>query len=247
MGISDPMFNGDLQRRLAAVEQQLRNLTSGRRLEDASIGARGLRLLDGGTLTIFGGAIRMTDETGSVGLLYFGPDALGNPGWFFSFDDGELAGGLGGNPGSTYWFWQDRQGHNLIASDGETGVGLAQPYLNIPMVPSQGTSVGTGGPFWPEFVNSSFQEVMYRITTLWHPRIAVGVNTNTTSGNVEWQLRIDGVTIGSGTNDGSGTFAITGWGDTILPGHQKSVQLWARNTLGTASRLIVDTCYGTQS
>jgi hypothetical protein len=247
MGTADGMFTGDLQRRLAEVERQLRNLTSGRRLEDASIGARGIRLLDGGELTVFGGAIRMTDATGSVGLLYFGPNSAGQPSWFFSFDDGELAGGLFGSPGSTYWSWGDRQGNGILSSDGLTGVGLAEPSLNIYMVPSAGTSVGTGGPFWPEFVNSSFQEVMHSITKLWHPRISIGVDTSTASGTVEWQLRIDGVTAGSGVDNESHDFEIPGWGDTVKPGAQRSVQLWARNTLGTASRLIVDRCYGTKS
>lgn len=248
MGISDGMFTGDVWRAINDLRRELQNLTSGRRLEDASIGARGIRLLDGGTLTVFGGAIRMTDETGSVGLLYFGPVDEGSiRTWQFSFPNGDGAFGLFGYAGNGFWAGKDHGNNILISNDAASGAGLARPYLNIPMVPSQGTSIGTGGPFWPEFVNSSFQEVMYRITTLWHPRIKIGVNTSTASGDVEWELRVDGVTAGSGTNDGSGTFAVPGWGDTINPGDQRSVQLWCRNTLGTASRVIVDTCYGTQS
>lgn len=247
MGIADGMFAGDFNRWKADIERQLRDLTSGRRLEDASIGARGLRLLKGGTLTIFGGAIRMTDETGSVGLLYFGPNSAGQPAWFFSFDDGELAGGLYGAAGSTYWNWLDRQGHSLVASDGQTGIGLAKPYLNIPMVPSAGTSVVAGGPFWPAFTNTSYQEVFHCITSLWHPRIAIGVDVNAPSGTVEWQLRVDGVTAGSGSGNTANEFAVPGWGDTTLPGDQRSVQLWCRNTAGVQSRVIVDRCYGTQS
>lgn len=249
MGISDAMFNGDLPRRVAELERQLRNLTSGRRLEDASVGARGIIVRDGGSITIDGGSFQMIDENG-VAVIFFGNVTGGagiSRGWAFRFDSGHSAFELQGSPGDQFWNLRDESGHIIVASDGVADAGLARPYLNIPMVPSQGTSIGTGGPFWPEFVNSSFQEVMYRITTLWHPRIRIGVNTSTTSGDVQWELRIDGVTAGSGTNDGSGTFEIPGWGDDILPGHQRSVQLWARNTLGTASRLIVDTCYGLQS
>jgi hypothetical protein len=248
VGISDGMFTGDIQRAIEDIRKQLRDLTSGRRLEDASIGARGLRLLDGGSLTISGGTIVMNDETGSVGLLYFGPGADGNPTWLFSFDDGEIAGGLLGAPGSTYWTWRDRQGTSILASDGQTGIGLSRPYLNIPMVPSSGTSVVVGGPFWPAFTNTSYQEVFHCITTLWHPRIAIGVGTNNGgSGTVEWQLRVDGVTAGSGSGDNAAEFNVPGWGTTTVPGSQRSVQLWARNTSGVQSRVIVDRCYGLQS
>jgi hypothetical protein len=247
MGISDGMFTGDVQRAIEDIRKQLQNLTSGRRLEDASIGARGIRLLDGGTLTISGGAIRMNDATGSVGLLYFGPDSAGVPRWLFSFNDGEIAGGLFGTTDATYWAWRDRQGHNLAASDGETGVGLAKPYLNIPMVPSSGTSVVAGGPFWPAFTNTSYQEVFHCITSLWHPRIAIGVDVNAPSGTVDWELRVDGVTAGSRSGNTTGEFEVPGWGNTTNPGDQRSVQLWCRNTAGVQSRVIVDRCYGTQS
>lgn len=247
MGISDIMQTGDVWRAIQDLRQQLQNLTSGRRLEDASIGARGIRLLDGGTLTVFGGAIRMTDTTGSVGLLYFGPSSVGNPVWLFSFDDGEIAGGLFGTPGSTYWRWNDRDGNEILASDGQSGVGLSAPYFNIPMYPSSGTSVGTGGPFWPQFTNTSYQEVMHGITTLWHPRIRIGVATNASSGTVDWQLRVDGDVVGSVSGTGTLTGAVPGWGDTTNPGDQRSVQVWCRNTTGTASRVIVDYCYGLKS
>jgi hypothetical protein len=208
-----------------------------------------IEVRDGGDIYLRGGTLQAIDPNGVV-VAYFGPTAFGDDtssGLRFRYDNDKTAFLIGGTPGSQAFALYDRAGSYIVTNDAVTGVGLARPYLNIPMVPSQGTSVGTGGPFWPEFVNASFQEVMYRITTLWHPRITVGVNTSTTSGDVEWELRIDGVTAGSGTNDGAGTFDIPGWGSTILPGNQRSVQLWARNTLGTASRLIVDNCYGTQS
>jgi hypothetical protein len=247
MGAADGMFIGDLQRRLAEVERQLRVLTSGRRLEDASIGARGLRLIDEGGLTINGGHLRMTDVTGSVGLLYFGPGTDGTRIWAFSHEDGELAFYLAGSPGSKYVALLDREGNRVFSTD-RSGVGLGRPYLNIPMYPSTGTSVGTGGPFWPQFTNTSYQEVMHGITSLWQPRIRIGVATNNGgSGTVEWELRIDGDTIGSGTGTTFGTFDVPEWGDTTNPSDQISVQLWCRNTSGSASRVTVDYCYGFES
>lgn len=239
----------------AEVWAVIGQLQTARTAEATSVGANGLRFHSGGSATfedgggVFieeGGTLRVTDANG-VTIAYFGGFTDGTFGWNFRYDSDDPLFTRQGVEGQQFWGFWDQNGHLIFTSDGVTGTGLGRPYLNIPMVPSSGTSVGTGGPFWPQFTNSSFQEVMYRITTLWHPRITVGVNTDTTSGTVEWELRINGVTAGSGSGDGSGTFEIPGWGDTILPGHQKSVQLWARNTLGTASRLMVDNCYGTQS
>lgn len=136
---------------------------------------------------------------------------------------------------------------NVIFSNDTESVGIARPYFNIPMYPSSGTSVGTGGPFWPQFTNTAYQEVMHGITTLWHPRIRIGVATNTSSGTVEWQLRQDGTVLGSNSGTGFLTANVNGWGDTTNPGDQRSIQLWCRNTSGAASRVITDYCYGLQS
>lgn len=179
-------------------------------------------------------------------LAFFGKEADGDPVWilYYGESDGQDAMRIANGD---YISIKSRSGHEVFASDGFTGIGLSKPYLNIPMVPSSGTSVVVGGPFWPAFTNASYQEVMHCVTALWHPRISVGVGTNTASGTVEWQLRIDGVTIGSGSGSSTGTFNVNGWGTTNVPGSVVSVQLWARNTSGTQSRVIVDRCYGTQS
>lgn len=142
---------------------------------------------------------------------------------------------------------RDPSNNIIFENDSATGVGLARPYLNIPMYPSTGTSVVVGGPFWPSFTNVAYQEVMHGITTLWHPRIRIGVAVSITAGSLEWQLRVDGTVIGSATGAGNVTGDVPGWGTTTLPGDQRSVQLWCRNTSGTASRVITDYCYGLQS
>jgi hypothetical protein len=89
--------------------------------------------------------------------------------------------------------------------------------------------------------------VFHGFSTIWHPRISVGVQQNVTAGTVEWQLRLDGVTAGSGSGGTTATFDVPGWGTTITPGTVRSVQLFARNTSGTQSRVNVDRCYGLQS
>lgn len=179
-------------------------------------------------------------------LAFFGKEGDGDPTWqlYYGESDSQIALRI---VNGDYVIMYDRQGHDVLSTDGATGVGLSHPYLNIPIVPSTGTSVGTGGPFWPQFTNVAYQEVMHGITTLWHPRIRMGVNTNTASGTVEWQLRVDGTVIGSASGDTNVTGLVPGWGSTTNPGDQRSVQLWARNTSGAASRVIVDMCYGLQS
>jgi hypothetical protein len=239
MGEADGMFTGDLQRRLTEVERQLRNLTSGRSLEDASIGARGLRLLQGGSLTVFGGAIRMTDETGSVGLLYFGPSSAGQPVWLFSFDDGEIAGGLFGTPGSTYWSWRDRSQNEVFAVDGQTGVGLSRPYVPLMLVPSsEAQTFGTS--FWPSHTSTSFVRLMGARHPIFHPKIEIGVGATTAGGGTaEWRLLINDIDV-TGTVAGSATkiAEIPGWGDTIKPGHVVEFKLQARIAGGGANVLV---------
>lgn len=220
MGISDIMQTGDVWRAIQDLRQQLQNLTSGRRLEDASIGARGIRLLDGGTLTVFGGAIRMTDDTGSVGLLYFGPSSAGYPTWLFSFDDGEIAGGLFGTPGSTYWRWNDRSGNEIFSGDGLTGVGLSRPYVPLRLVPSSEAQI-SGTSFWPSHTNTSFTRVMYGFNPVFHPKIEIGVATATSGGgSAEWRLLLNSTDV-TGTVSGPATrvVSVPGWGSTVTPGN----------------------------
>jgi hypothetical protein len=188
---------------------------------------------------------RFVTESGDS-LAFFGKEADGDPLWmlFYGESDNQIALRI---VNGDYLSMLDRAGNEVLATDGATQTGLAKPYLNIPMYPSSGTSVVVGGPFWPAFTNVAYQEVMHGITTLWHPRIRMGVDTSTTAGTVEWQLRVDGTTIGSVSGDGAVTGNVPGWGTTTLPGEQVSVQLWARNTSGVQNRLTVDYCYGLQS
>lgn len=189
--------------------------------------------------------IRFETETGAS-LAFFGKDTSGTPLWilYYGGDDNQSAIKIvDGN----YLSITDRSGHEVFSTEGGTLVGLSKPYLNIPMYPSAGTSVVTGGPFWPAFTNVNYQEVMHGITTLWHPRIRMGVDTSAPSGTVEWQLRVDGTAIASQSGDGFVTGDVPGWGSAITPGEQHSVQLWARNTAGVQNRLTVDYCYGLQS
>jgi len=229
-----------------SVSEGVFRVHSGARIvvEDAG----NIEVNDAGDIIIRGGALRMTNEDDTIGLVFIGTNASGVAVWRFSHGNGDPAFGLFGSTDRSYWAGLDRLGNELVSNDSETGVGLARPYLNIPMVPSTGTSVATGGPFWPAFTNVAYQEVMHGITTLWHPRISIGVGTNAPSGTVDWQLQVDGVVAGSASGTTVATFDVPGWGSTIEPnGTSHSVQLWARNTAGVQSRVIVDRCYSLQS
>lgn len=179
-------------------------------------------------------------------LAFFGKESDGDPLWALYYGESDEQAAIK-IVNADYISITDRNGFEVFATDASTRVGLSKPYLNIPMYPSTGTSVVVGGPFWPSFTNAAYQEVMHGITTLWHPRIRIGVDTSVTAGSLEWQLRVDGTTIGSATGDAFVTGDVPGWGTTTVPGSQVSVQLWGRNTSGTASRLTVDYCYGLQS
>jgi len=197
-------------------------------------------------LTFYLGQVRFRTPNDAYDQVYFGADTSDIPLTILYYGDSSSSKALVIYNRNVISI-RDVNGNEVFGTDGVSGYGLSRPYLNIPLYPSSGTSVGTGGPFWPQFTNVNYQEVMHGITTLWHPRIRVGVATSVTSGTVDWQLRIDGVTIGSGSGTGNGTFNVTGWGSTITPGNQVSVQLWCRNTAGSASRVIPDYCYGLQS
>lgn len=228
MGISDVMQTGDAWRAIEELRQQLRNLTSGRRLEDASIGARGLRLLDGGSLTIAGGSLVMHDETGSIGLLYFGPGISGARTWAFSFDDGEIAFGLYGTPGSTHWRFNDRQGNALLASDGLSGVGLSRPHLNYRLVPSADAQIA-GTSFVPSHTSTSFVTLWTGINPVFHPRVTIGIVPNVAGGGTaHWRLLVDGIDVtGDQTGTQLKTVNIPNWGDEdgINPGDGVSFEV----------------------
>lgn len=197
-------------------------------------------------LTFFLGQVRFRTPNDAYDQMYIGADTAGNPLTILYYGTASSARAI--QIANRNWLsLRDPQGTIIFENDAASEVGIGRPYFNIPMVPSTGTSVVVGGPFWPAFTNVAYQEVMHGFTTLWHPKVSIGVDTNTSAGTVEWQIRFDGVTAGSQSGDGTLTVDVPGWGTTLNPGSVVSVQLWARNTSGTQSRLMVDRCYGRQT
>jgi hypothetical protein len=252
VGISDGVFTGDVWRALQELDRKLQNLTSGRRLEDASVGARGIRLIadedgEGGTLTIDGGTVRALSAEGVEIFAIFNLD--GTRAWKLAYDDGPTAIGTLGNAGNQFVAWWDHSDNIVFSTDAATSTGLARPYLNIPIYPSNSAQHQTGGPFWPATNSTSFVELMHGVTTIWQPRIAFGMAAVASGGTTEWRLLISGTLIASGSGSAQGIYKIPTWGEEggIKPGHEKSIQVEVRNTAGSVSWCQVDKCYGTQS
>jgi len=252
MGLSDVMNSGDPWTAIAELQRQLRNLTSGRRLEDASIGARGIRLLDGGELTVFGGAIRMTDVTGSVGLAYFGPSGVGDARlWQFSFPSGEVAFGLLNSSGVGFWGGLDHGGNIVFSNDAGSGAGLARPYVNYLIAPAWGTEDGapTGAPGWQGTTSTSYHLMYEGTNSLWHPKVSYLIGAVTTDGGTaQWRILFNGDEVATGASVQGGTFTIPGWGTSVLPGHEGDFTVELRCSGGaTRAACVVRKLYGRQS
>jgi len=196
-------------------------------------------------LTFYLGQVRFRTSGDEYDQVYFGSDTDGIPLTILFYGDAESTRAIQ-IAGRNSLIIRDTGGNNIF-SNNSANVGIARPYFNIPMVPSTGTTVATGGPFWPAFTNASYQEVMHGFTTLWHPKVSIGVSTSVTAGAVDWEVRFDGVTAGSSSGSGTLTVDVPGWGSTTNPGDLRSLQLFCRNTSGTQSRVMVDRCYGRQT
>ena len=197
-------------------------------------------------LTFFLGQVRFRTQGDGYDQMYIGVDTLGQPLTVMYYGDASSTRAL--QIANRNWLsLRDSSGDIIFDNDAGSGHGIGQPYFNIPMVPSTGTSVVVGGPFWPAFTNVAYQEVMHGFTTLWHPKVTIGVATNVTAGAVDWDVRFDGVSAGTSSGSGTLTVDVPGWGSTTMPGDTRSLQLFCRNTSGTQSRVMVDRCYGRQS
>jgi hypothetical protein len=192
---------------------------------------------------------RFVTEDGST-LALFGKESDGDPTWrlYYGESDGQFAIGIVNND---YIVVNDRAGHDIFASDGATGVGLARPYLNYYIVPSSSAeSNGTGAfSFWPSTASAAYIGMYDGTNSLWHPKFSYRVVTTTTGGgSVDWQILFDGTVAVSGNNTTSGVAAVPGWGSTYNPGDDATVTVNIR-TAGGATRAYVSVTrlYGRQS
>lgn len=130
---------GDVMRRLGELERRLAEATAGRRLENASVGAGGIRLKSGGGITvedggdvrINGGLLEVAAENGAT-IMRIGPDSQGRPVFQLFSDQGVLIfRTFYLSSGPLTWALHDLTGRLVLSADGETGQGLAEPWVPV--------------------------------------------------------------------------------------------------------------------
>lgn len=214
---------------------------------------------------------RFVTENGHS-LAFFGKEADGDPLWalyyggadeqwvmrtldandlVISYRDGVDWLRISGTAGEQIFQIRDNAGHELISSDGASDVGLARPYFNYHISPAPGgTTPGFGSIFAPETDSTSYVVIHEGINVAWHPVVAYSVGTTGTGGGTpEFRIRCNGTVVGSfsGITVATDTFTIPGWGTSVLPGHEITIDVQARNTGAGNAKAWVRKLYGRQS
>ncbi|MCI2421516.1 hypothetical protein MOQ72_29185 [Saccharopolyspora sp. K220] len=181
--------------RIKRAEQQLQRLWKAVGLASATISRGGLTLLQDAFL-------RMVDDNDTE-ILYFGPDTDGHQVMRIRREDGSqimFTGQAAG--GRDFWALSDSTGRIVASDDAASGVGLARPWLSVPMYPlftiqggdvvaymSLPVSELTGATIWEGRASIS------------HPYITVDGQWGEASGDntTTYRLLINGNQVGSWT------------------------------------------------
>jgi hypothetical protein len=243
------MHQGDLIYRVEQLEKILYNRTGGRRLENSSIGAGGLEIIEEGNLTIDGGELVMLAPNGVIvarwGDVVFGGASRG---WELNYADGSRGFILGGSEGNQAIAMYDQSGNYVFTTDAISKNGLGRPYLNYPLVPSLGTDNVNVGPFWPSTTSTSYVEMFHLFTPIQHPKVVFGLGTAANGGATDWRFMINDEVIASGSGSSAATtYEIPGWGESITPLSRHNLKVEAKNTTGSRSWVQWDACYGKES
>lgn len=194
-------------------------------------------------LEIVAKLIRFETEDGHT-LAFFGKEADGDPSWRLTYggDDDQTA--IGINNGD-YLSIFDRNGHEVVGTDGATGVGLSRPYMYYHMAPTT-NAVITGTVFIPSTTSAAYVDLYEGLHTVWHPKVAYNILISAT-GVTDWRLLVNGTVVFTGSASAANDFEIPGWGTTITPGEVVNFVLQARNTGGGFTRVVIRRFEGKQS
>lgn len=225
----------DMTRRLAALEREVRELRAARRLESASIGAGGLRIVEGGRLAMdTPGGRRMVDVGTITNPAYDHADGVGQQAIFFRREDGTLffacfAVPAAGNGETQAWTFYDRTGNAIFAEDTTSGTGIAKPWMALVAPTNSDTTK------WPASVTGAFSTIATSYNVKWQPNLRVFAHTAAVGAATgEVQLLIEGVqwgpTVAAGTS-----FDFTGPFDSVDIGNQYQIEVQARRLTGTGS------------
>lgn len=171
MGKFDQAFSpGDVMRRLHDLEQQIRELTAGRRLEDASVGTGGIRVHAGGGIQVEDGGDVEIEGGGNLRITGAGDVQV---------DDGGDVRVIGGGAveifGGTLRV-VDSAGTMMLEVGGGV-LGISRPW--IPLRTQQNVDPGV---FWQDVTSATFVNAADACGFLQHGHVIMVVNHQVDSG-----------------------------------------------------------------
>lgn len=241
-----------LARKVAQLEREVRELRAARRLEQATVGSGGVRIINGGRHAMDTAAgVRMVDIGAISDDRFDHPDGTAQQAMWLRREDGTTLFSMFAGQGETNqaWSWRDRSGNQVLADDTTSGAGLARPYLPVQM----GPSISGGFDYWPRAAGTTMAELWRGSIYKQQPRVVVVVDaamdTSGATGYIE--LRINGVAQGSPTAvDFNGAYYTLGPYSLTQFAHmqQITISLMGRRNTGTgAIRASIYSAYTIQS
>lgn len=212
-------------------------------------GGSGFIVKDGGRFQVIDPDGTVIFEAGAFPEFPARLDGKPQVGWVMRRDSGEWAAYCLTNTigGQQSWNWNDRAQNVVLADDTASGVGLARPYLPLPIWKARTVD-------WPGTTSATFVDVWRSVVYRQHPRlrwdVAHWADTAGTTGEV--RLQIDGTTVGSTLTSTNGTVAFTGEvvDITAIGSHETehTLTIQARRTAGAGNvRVDAQALWGLQS
>lgn len=175
----------------------------------AAVGLSSATISRGG-LTIENDAFFKMLSSGGVQIVYIGPSAIpGHQGIVFRRSDGTLVMDTQYDVVSAtdFWAFWDRSGHIVMSDDVQAGVGLARPWLSVPMNPMFSMAANILWSYMNLTVASVTTETVLwegRIPLATHPKVQVNGVWGQASGsnNSTFKLYVDGSSVGTWTENG---------------------------------------------
>lgn len=250
---SDATDTESMAKRIQKLERQKLALKTALNLENASIGAGGLRVNggditidDSGNLIIRGGEFELIDPNGER-IVFLGTLANGATGWTFRYDDGSPLFNRQGTPGQQLFAFWDPSGNIILSNDAETGMGLGRPWLPMPL--PQPTAAG----HWQSTTSGTFAAIGRSTGVVQHPRMRAEFTAFAQAGTTgEVRMTVHGQQMGDAVTVSDGAFEDGGFDEAVPEGVDfgdgVTVELQARVTSGGgAVSGVTRVLYGSQS
>ncbi|MFB6873772.1 hypothetical protein [Streptomyces sp. NPDC056323] len=223
-----------LARKVAALEREVKELRAARRLEAASVGAGGLRIVNGGRLSMDTPTGTRMVDVGQINNPAFNhADGTPQQGLFLKREDGTRFFTCYAYPPSGFetqaWSFYDRDNTVVLAEDTNSGTGLARPWIPLTAPTSSDTAV------WPKTTAAGFTTIATSYNVKWQPKLRVFAHTavvGTATGDV--QFAINGSAWGSPVSAGAG-LDVSDVIDGVEIGEQFTLDVQARRLTGTGS------------